>query len=60
MLGFRKNEVGMHVFAPKCALLKRKEAFNQSLLLKMSKDCIHCLNLIENDLKCTKGDITLI
>jgi hypothetical protein len=32
---------------PKCASLKRKEAFDQSLLENMSKDGIHCLNLIQ-------------
>ena len=37
----------MHAFAPKCAFLKRKEAFNQSLSVKMAKDCMHGLNLIQ-------------
>jgi hypothetical protein len=36
-----KYEVGMHSFAQKFAFLKGKEAFNQSILVKMSKDCIH-------------------
>ena len=44
----------MHAFASKCALLKRKEAFNQSLLVKMSKDRIHCLEFIQNDLNVQK------
>jgi hypothetical protein len=39
----RKNEVGMLAFAQKCAFLKSKEAINKSILVKMSKECIHCL-----------------
>ena len=35
----------MQTLDPECAYLERKEAFYQSFLVKMSKDCIHTVPL---------------
>jgi hypothetical protein len=45
---FVKMRLEIHMFAPKCTFLKRKEVFNQSVFVRVFKDCIHCLNLIKN------------
>jgi hypothetical protein len=53
----RENHVGMHTFALKCVILKRKGRINQSLLVRMSNNCIDYINLIQ---ECTKRVVTLV